>query len=70
MLPECIKDKGKVDEGGEHRVEFVVAGEHAPVSFEPPEESLDFVAAAVSFAVQSPPAQTQGVGRHHRSVAK
>ena len=59
-----------MDEGGEDRVELVVAGEHASVGFEAAKESFHFVAAALKPTVESPRAQPQRVGRHDGHVAK
>lgn len=41
-----------MNEGQEHGVEFVEAGEHAPIDFEPAEEPFHLVAATVKSAVE------------------
>ena len=57
-------DESKVKEGEEHDVELVETGENAAEPLEPPEESLDFVAAAIEHPVEFPGLQAGPLGRH------
>ena len=63
-LAHGLEDGSKVEEGEEHDVAFVEAGEDAAESLEPVEESFDLVAAALEHAVVFPRLQTGALGRH------
>ena len=53
-LSEHVGDEGDGDEGAEHQVGLVVAGEHASEAFDAPEQALDLVAALVQLGVVLP----------------
>ena len=69
-LPQRFGDERCGDEGDEHDIGFVVAGEDPTPSLEPSEHPLDFVAPAVQRLVQRPGLSALRVGRHHRYEAR
>ena len=65
-----IDDERKEDEGGEHDVEFVVAGEDPTEALELAEESFDFVATTIDEAIPFPGMQSIWIGRNDRDVTE
>ena len=63
-------DEGEGDECQVDDVEFVVAGEDTPVSFEPAEEPFDLVTFFVSFAVVLPGFVPVAFGRDDGGVSE
>ena len=61
---KSLDDEGEVEEGEEHHVELVEAGEDSAESLEPVEESLDLVAAAIEYSIELPRLQAGTLGRH------
>ena len=69
-LTKGLDDKSEVKKSEEHHIEFIETREDAPEAFEPTEEPLDFVAAAVEQAVVFPRLQTAPTGRHDGNPSK
>ena len=67
---EGLHDEGEVEEGEEHDVALVEAGEDAAEPLEPTEESLDLVAAAIEHAVVFPRLQAAALGWHDGNPSK
>ncbi len=59
-----------MDEGHEHHVEFVEAGEDSPEPLEATEESLNLIASAVQGSIIFPRRDTVLFGWHHWSKTK
>jgi len=69
-LAKSIDDESEVNEGEEHDVEFLEAGEDAAEAFEAPEEALDFIAFSVQSAVVFPGFDPSRFGRDDRNHAQ
>lgn len=65
-----FEDQCEMDEGYEHNVELVEAGEDAPKSLEPAEQPLDFIASSVHEAVVLPWLSAIAGRRDHRHKAE
>jgi len=69
-LPQHFHSKSEAEETKTQRIEFVEAGEDAPVGFESSEEPLDFIAPPVQGSVIRPRLSPVSFRRHNRHHAE
>ena len=69
-LLECLDAEGEVDEGDEHEIELVEAGEDAVKALEATEESLDLIASCVQRLVVPPGLAAVRIRRHNQDKAQ
>jgi len=66
-LSDSFDDEGEAEEREENAIQFLEAGEDAPVTFEAAKEALDFIALLVEGSVIAPGINAIGFGRDYRN---